>query len=538
MTNHVPGTGQAGHVPGTGQARAAGDDLWDETEVGVGEFAATVISGLGGTAERPTGGRFAGLFGSARTDGTVWLRAAIARLGRLEVVSCLVPPAPPGGQAAYRGLTPDVPGAAWYERELADMFGLVPEGHQRVDPLVLPRDAQTPPPRPGSAGPRAEIVPDESALPAHVTGEGVFTLPYGPVRSGVFESVQYLIETPGEDIPHVRARVYHKHRGTERRFEGMTPADGVLLAERVEGVASVAHALAFCQALEAVASGPGGGERAMVPEGALLVRALHAELERIANHLDSVLRHTEAAGQAVANARLGWHKERVMRLRSQLCGHRFGRGVVVPGGVSGPPALAPSAALDELMGLDADVVSDTRHLMATSSFVDRLRGTGVITPEVAARRGALGPVGRASGLEEDLRTYRPYAAYGLIEVPEHRYRGSGDALARQLVRLEEVRGSFQICRSALESLAGRPANGPWAVGVAPADGTAWGWAEAPQGELLYMVETEGGRLRRVKPRSASFHNLSLFPEAFGGDIFTDFAFIEASFGLSIAGVAG
>ena len=74
----------------------------------------------------------------------------------------------------------------------------------------------------------------------------------------MFESVQYLIETPGEDIPHVRARVYHKHRGIERRFEGMAPADGVLVAERVEGVASVAHALAFCQALEAL----GGRARA------------------------------------------------------------------------------------------------------------------------------------------------------------------------------------------------------------------------------------------------------------------------------------
>ena len=169
---------------------------------------------------------------------------------------------------------------------------------------------------------------------------GIFTLPYGPVRSGIFESVQYLIETPGEDIPHVRARVYHKHRGTERRFEGMSPADGALLAERTEGVASVAHAMAFCQAVEAMSGGRGAPGGTAVPEAALLVRALHAELERIANHLDSTVRHTEAAGQAVANARLAWHKERLMHLRAKLCGHRFGRGVVVPGGASGPPALA------------------------------------------------------------------------------------------------------------------------------------------------------------------------------------------------------
>ena len=99
------------------------------------------------------------------------------------------------------------------------------------------------------------IVPDETALPAHVAGEGIFTLPYGPVRSGVFESVQYLVETPGEDIPHLRARVYHKHRGIELRFQGMSAADGVLVAERAEGVASVAHAMAFCQAVEALAGG-------------------------------------------------------------------------------------------------------------------------------------------------------------------------------------------------------------------------------------------------------------------------------------------
>jgi Ni,Fe-hydrogenase III large subunit len=206
--------------------------------------------------------------------------------------------------------------------------------------------------------------------------------------------------------------------------------------------------------------------------------------------------------------------------------------------VAGPPALAPADALAALEGLGTDLRADTALLMGTSSFIDRLRGTGVITAEVAAARGALGPVARASGSKEDLRTYRPYAAYGLIEVPEHRYRDSGDALARQLVRLEEMWGSFALCRLALDSLARRPADGPWATPVRATDGTGWGWAEAPQGELLYLVELGSGRLRRVKPRSASFHNLSLFPEAFGGDIFTDFAFIEASFGLSIAGVAG
>ncbi len=351
------------------------------------------------------GGRFAGLFASGHDDGSVLLRAAIARYGELEVVSTKVPSTSSGRPASYQALTPYLPGAAWYEREIADLFGLVPEGLSHVDPLVLPRKDGEPPPRPGAAaGDRpAHIVPDDSAPAAHLTGEGVFTLPYGPVRSGIFEAVQFLVETPGEDIPYLRPRVYYKHRGAETRFEGMPPADGALLAERVEGVASVAHAMAFCQAIESLdAHGP-----AAPPEGALLVRAVHAELERIANHLDSTARHTEAAGQAVAYARLTWHKERVMRLRADLCGHRFGRGVVIPGGVSGPPAIAPAAAIGALAAIEGDVRSDMHLLMATSSFVDRIRGTGVLPGDVARSKGALGPVGHASGLEEDIRTLPP-----------------------------------------------------------------------------------------------------------------------------------
>ena len=134
-------------------------------------------------------------------------------------------------------------------------------------------------------------------------------MPYGPVRSGVFESIEYLVETPGEDIPHLRTRVFHKHRGVEIRFEGMSIAGGVLMAERTEGVASVAHAMAYCQAVERIAE-------VEVTMEAGVVRVIHAELERIANHLDSTIRHTEAAGQAVAYARLSLHKERVQRLRA------------------------------------------------------------------------------------------------------------------------------------------------------------------------------------------------------------------------------
>ena len=219
------------------------------------------------------------------------------------------------------------------------------------------------------------------------------------------ESIEYLVETPGEEIPHLNMRVFYKHRGVADRFAGMTPADGVLLAERAEGIASVAHALAFCHALERIAG-------CQPPPAAGLVRVLHAELERLASHLDVAVRLADAAGLAVATARFALHKERVLRLVSALCGSRFGRGVVVPGGVARAAAAAARADPAPRQASSARRSAPTpRALMGTSSFLDRLRGTGPLTPARARQHGALGPIGKASGYADDARLARPYDGY-------------------------------------------------------------------------------------------------------------------------------
>jgi formate hydrogenlyase subunit 5 len=490
-------------------------------------------------AKVAAGERFAGLHGTARHDGGVLLTAHMATDDDVEMIDVQVAEDP------YPALTPSLRAAFWYEREIHDLFGIVPQGHPRLDPLLLPA-RQAIPPRPGARGAPGRIDPDEHVIPRHVAGPGVFTIPHGPVRSGVFESVEFLVETPGEDIPHLSIRPFYKHRGLEKRFEGMPVADGVLLAERVEGVASVAHALAYCHALERMTG-------CRPPWPARLVRVLHAELERVANHLDVAVKLADAAGLAVAIARFAWHKERVLRLVGRLCGSRFGRGVVVPGGVTALPRVGPADLLDELARLHKSIGGDARTLMNTSSFLDRLRATGPLPYERAAGHGALGPVGRASGLSDDARWARPYDAYESLAPLEAGRPGSrpqGDALARLRVRWTEINESFHLLRQAageLDTAAndadGNHRGGPGAALRAPLhaagdlDGRAIGWAEAPQGEVLYEVWLAAGRIVRCRPRSASFHNLALFHEVFTGDILTDFPFIEASFGISIAGVA-
>jgi Ni,Fe-hydrogenase III large subunit len=493
------------------------------------------LLGLTG-GEQPA--RFAGLFGSAAPGGV--------RLTAVLFPAATEEPLPlhtvlTGDRPGYRALSPELPAAFWYERVLRDLFGVEPRGHPRPDPLLLPLTDPAAVPLPGTARVPVPVDPQERALPRTLTGPGVFTVPHGPVRSGVTESVEYLVETPGEDIPRVQIRLYHKHRGVSKSFEGRTPEDGVLIAERVEGTASVAHALAFAHAVERAAG-------LTVPWTARLVRVLHAELERVTAHLDTMVKLTDAAGLAVATARFGLHKERVHRLIGRLCGSRFGRTVVVPGGVRALPGLTPDRLARELPALRDAIAADWRAATATPSFLDRLRGTGRLDPALARAHGALGPIGKASGSAPDARRERPYDAYpalGLGPLPEDT---GGDTMARTRVRGAEIAQSFHLLHQVTEELTAlgpedttdtalRATLSQQPDSAEGLTGEAIGWAEAPQGEVLHLLRLRDGRIERCAPRSASLHNLVLFHEVFHGDILTDFPFIEAGFGLSVAGAA-
>ncbi|GAA4392794.1 hydrogenase large subunit [Tsukamurella soli] len=493
--------------------------------------------------------RFAGLYGTH--EGTdIRLRALF--VGRDGVVLCVGTVFEGGGDdgsgddgsegdgagraypaPSYPSVTHAIPAAVWYERALHDLSGVVAVGHPRLDPLLSPLDSGSFSPQPGRSradgpGPIIAPAPDRRG-PSDLEGDGVFTLPLGPVRSGVYESIEFLIETPGEDIPHLNIRPHYKHRGVATRFDGCSPDDGIVVAERVEGIASVAHALAFSHAVEALAG-------VDVPARAAVIRVLHAELERIANHLDVAMRLCEAAGLSVAYTRFGWHKEETMRTVSTLCGNRFGRGVVCPGGVTRNPDPGPAQIAERVARLHDRVRADRDELMANASFLDRLRGTGVLHRDVAHRYGAVGPVGRGSAVETDVRWDRPYDAYRDLRFPQPPVAATGDCLARLRVRWREIDVSARLIADACEMLDDLGAT-PLAAQARPADGYSTGAAEAPQGEVLYGLEIRGGRIARCFARSASLHDMVLFHEVFSGDVFTDFAFIEATFGLSYAGVA-
>jgi formate hydrogenlyase subunit 5 len=373
---------------------------------------------------------------------------------------------------------------------------------------------------------RLLTAPDADLLDRHVSGLDVFTIPYGPVRSGIFEAIQFQIETGGEDVPRVQTRPFFKHRGREQRCVGLAPDAGVYVAERVAGIASVAYASAFSQAVERAlgASPPPRAER---------WRAVYGELERMACHLDVIAKEAETTALYVGQARFQILKERVMRWRATLTGSRFGRGVIVPGGVRFEGAMDLDELLGEIDAFEVDLRRDRRLFVGTASMTDRLVGSGRLPRVLVEEYSAVGPLARGSGLSTDARHERPYGEYkrlGLQVITA----SEGDAMARVNVRFGELGESLRLLRQSIDQL--RRQNGELQTRLpARGSGSAFGWVEAPQGELVIWVELRDGLLERVHIASPSLRNWALFDYAFPKDVLTDFAFIEHSFGLTPAG---
>lgn len=427
-----------------------------------------------------------------------------------------------------KGAVPSVavisPLLGWYEREMMDLFGVKFRNHPEPYPLIPGRAFDE-----VNAAKASDTMSDVDAT-AHgasvpeVESADVQRLSFGPVRADVFESVELLFDYIGEHIIHFHPRLFLKHRAMEERFEGRAPSQGVVMAERVSGVGSFAHALAYCQAVEWAA-------RCEVPVRAKSLRSLLAELERLYNHLHYLgqLAHTTTLKVGEAEGKL--LEERAKQINGRLTGSRFLRSLLVPGGLRRD--LDPKPWLsEELERLRESVIIYVTMLENTNSHLDRLLTTGVLPKDVAFDEGATGPIQRASGFDRDLRRDHPYAAYANLPlvVP---VKKDGDAHARAQVRIAEIDASIAIIQRILLLLEDGPVRAD--CDTRP-NSEGLGWAESPRGSLFYAVHVGAdGLLSRVKIKSPSYSNWRVFPFTVHDSNMMDYAINEASFGLTVAG---
>lgn len=437
---------------------------------------------------------------------------------------------PAEGPFNYPCLTTLLPAAAWYERELHDMFGLLPEGHPDLRPLVLHESF------PPDFHPLLKSVPvacqchgrrDYEMLTS--AGEGLFEVPVGPIHAGIIEPGHFRFSQAGEAMLQLDAKLFFTHRGIEKALEGKTPWEAMPIIERICGACSVANSLSFCQAVEKLSA-------AQVPYRAWLIRTLALEMERLYNHVGDTGNICAGVGFSPIISMGARLKEYLMQLNELLTGNRFLRGLITPGGVTMDADDKILEEIEDVLREVEKVYADMVHIMwEQANFINRIRTTGVVRENTAFDLAMVGVGARASGLCRDSRKDMGFGIYDDLDfdvVVEH----TGDVEARIKVRVGEVAQSISLVRQLIARLRRNADKELRAdLGELRTFEGSWGISESARGDNLHwLLLDEKGCLDRIFIRSASYPNWPALTVAVQGDIIPDFPLINKSFELCYA----
>ncbi len=423
------------------------------------------------------------------------------------------------------------PGAIRLERTIFDLFGHVPIGSLDGRPWL--DHGNWPVAHPLAARPSERATPSD-----HYAGTSypflaaespeLHQIAVGPVHAGIIEPGHFRFHANGETVARLEARLGYVHKGIERLMIGKPIDEAARLAARISGDSTVAHSLAFARAVEAALE-------VAVPPRAVYLRALMAELERIANHLGDIGAICNDASFSFMQAHCSVLRERVLREAQHCFGHRLMMDRVVPGGVA--VDLSDEGAA-RLAALAAEIAPRFENLVRVyhnrPSLLDRTVATGITTLELVHRFAAGGPVGRAAGRGFDARRSPSYPPYDALEfaVP---VLVEGDVHSRILIRIDEARASLALVGQILAALP-PPSAAPLAGQLPRAAGEGTALVESFRGEILTWVSLSAtGRIRRCHARDPSWFQWPLLEAAIEGNIVADFPLCNKSFNCSYSG---
>jgi Ni,Fe-hydrogenase III large subunit len=424
---------------------------------------------------------------------------------------------------AYPSVGAIHPPAIRLERAVGDLFGLSAEGLPDARPW-LDHD------RWGVCFPlagRIDVPEEASPYPfLAAIGEGLHQIAVGPVHAGIIEPGHFRFTASGETVVRLEQRLGYTHKGIEGLMAGASLARAAQLAGRVSGDSTVAYAYAFAKAAEAAL-------QLVVPDRALWLRALLAELERLANHLGDIGAICNDASFTLIHAHCAVLREGVLRAADSAFGHRLMRDIIVPGGVARDLADQGSQAIRAALSnirLRFPVLVELYD--NTASLQDRTVDTGVLKPALAGQYAAGGYVGRASGRSFDVRKVLAYPPYDRLrfEVP---VLNEGDVNARVWIRVREVEQSLSL----IDQIFNRLPNGPLATPAEPRLEACEGMAivEGFRGDILVWLHLRKGRVERCHLRDPSWFQWPLLEAAIEGNIVADFPLCNKSFNCSYSG---
>ncbi len=423
----------------------------------------------------------------------------------------------------YPALSPARASAVLFERMIRDLWGHTAADARDLRPFLDHGTWSATPPLAARPLPNLTAPEPKEFLP--VEGADLHRIPVGPVHAGIIEPGHFRFTAQGETIVRLEARLGYLHKGTLGLLRGKSPRAAARFAARLSGDSTVAHALAFAHAAEAACATP-------APPRAQMLRAVMAELERLANHLGDIGGIVNDAAFPLLQARYVWQREAILRAIDIAFGHRLMMDAVVPGGVAvdiAPEgADAISTALD---GLAAEWERLVEVYNNSASLTDRVISTGILSPGLAASFAPGGFVGRASGQRGDARRIPGYAPYDRLDVAVPT-REHGDVDARVRIRMDEATESVRLLRRLLTALP----EGDLAVRLEPVSGEGIGWAEGFRGDIWHWLRLEGGLISAAFLADPSWRQWPLLEVAVEGNIVADFPLCNKSFNCSYSGV--
>lgn len=425
---------------------------------------------------------------------------------------------------AFASITPRCPQLNLFERELAEQFGLKAHGHPWFKPVRYTRSTTG-----TDAWDRAE---NDELLPAvgdfyRIEGEQIHEVAVGPVHAGVIEPGHFRFQCYGEEVYHLEIALGYQHRGVERALTGGPNARSLHYAETLSGDTTIGHATCYAQMLESLS-------RVQPPPRAQSLRGIALELERLANHIGDLGALSGDVAFLPTASFCGRIRGELLNMTAVLCGNRFGRGMVKPGGVGFDADPDRIADLQRRLAInEKDATEAIALLWDNQSVMARFEDTGPLSRDRAVELGIVGPAARAAGLSRDVRYTQPSGIYRFSQIPVSTY-DSGDVFARAFVRWLEIQQSFTFIRDQLAMLP----RGETLLPMKPCEpeSLAVTLAEGWRGEICHVAITdEKGYFIRYKIVDPSFHNWSALAQVLRNQEISDFPLCNKSLNLSYCG---